>query len=174
MKEIALANGKGMALVDDADFERVSKFHWFRSTPRICKRHNQIRYYAQTTMGSRPNRKCVLMHRFILDIKPGIQVDHLDWDGLNNQRENMRIASISDNAAYTVNGRGRINLYTSFKGVSFLKKDNAWMARIGNGSDHSTAYLGCFKTAEEAACAYDKAAKERFGAFARLNFPEQE
>lgn len=173
MKQILLANGKGVVLIDDADYEKVSKYHWFRSTPRTSKRHNGIRFYAYAQLGRRPNRKCVLMHRFILDVEPGVQVDHLDWDGLNNQRENMRLASASNNAAYSINGRGRISLYTEYKGVSFFKKRNLWMARIGNGAK-GTSYIGCFKTAEEAARAYDEAAKARFGAFARLNFPEKD
>lgn len=177
MKEIPLANGKGIALVDDSDYELVSKHRWFRSSPR-SGRNGRRYHYAQTKKGQRPNRTTVSMHRLIMGVEGyGTQVDHINGDGLDNRRENIRVCTISDNAAHSFHGRGRPNLYTHFKGVTRLDgKDGitrCWMARIGDGNNHRTAYLGTFRTAEEAAKAYDKAAKQLYGAFAKLNFPEE-
>lgn len=108
------------------------------------------------------------MHRFILDAPTGLEVDHIDKDGLNNQRDNLRIASRIQNSWN--NGPNSKNK-SGFKGVSFRKETKKWVAHIiVNGKQ---IYLGGFDNKVDAAKAHDKAARELEGEFAYLNFPEQ-
>jgi hypothetical protein len=104
------------------------------------------------------------MHRAILEGAP--QVDHIDGDGLNNQRSNLRPATQAQNMA---NSRKYSTNTSGFKGVGWHKAAKKWRADIT--FDYKTRYLGLFPTAEDAARAYDSAAKSLFGVFACLNFP---
>ncbi len=105
------------------------------------------------------------MHRTILGVKKGVEVDHRDGNGLNNQRRNLRRASKSQNqAAY----RGACkNKSSRFRGVRWASRYNNWTARITvNGRE---MHLGCFGVEVSAAAAYNRAAKKYFGRFASLN-----
>lgn len=121
-------------------------------------------------------RERIYLHRLIVKPKQQEQVDHIDRDRLNNRRSNLRICSIRQNMANVGIRSGK-----RFKGV-FLDKRNgdlkkrhsSWISYIDAKcrGQRKRKYLGHFKTAEEAAKAYDKAAKEIWGEFAFLNFPE--
>jgi hypothetical protein len=152
MREIALTQGK-VALVDDEDFELVSQWKW-------CVLRGKYTWYAVRGCA---DGKSVLLHREILGLSAGMgdYVDHKDGDGLNNQRSNLRIATQSQNNA---NARNRLNVSSPYKGVCWDKARNVWMARI------SEIFLGRFSSEEDAARAYDEAAVERFGEYARTNF----
>lgn len=108
------------------------------------------------------------MHRFILSILDNkeLQTDHKDGDGLNNQKYNLRVCNSFQNQA---NRKLQKNNRTGFKGL--LKKCNRWRALIT--TNRKRIYLGSFKTKQDAAKAYDKAAQKYFGEFARLNFPKE-
>jgi len=151
MKEITLTRGK-IALVDDDDFEWLSKFRW-RAYRNQCGC-----WYA------RRGESSIFMHREILGEPLGVEVDHRDGDGLNNQRYNLRLATHSQNLC----NRGKQRNNTSgYKGVSWFKRVGKWHARIQiNGRDK---HLGYFDILEEAARAYNVAALEHFGEFAKLN-----
>lgn len=151
MRKIKLANGRGVALVDDEDYECLRKLPW----------HYQNRGYAKSGR--------ILMHRFILGLTQpghGVVVDHIDGNRLNNQRSNLQLASQGQNLANT-----KRKSKSGFRGVRkcALCKSRPWVAQIS--IDGRTVALGGFETKEAAARAYDKAAKGRFGEFARLNFP---
>lgn len=161
MREIKLTQGM-TTLVDDEDFESLSKFKWCAAN--ITGNYYSIRRYRGTD-GKQYGR---FMHREILNCSPAEKTDHKDGNGLNNQKDNIRICSQQQN---TFNKRISRNNKSGFKGVSWLKNTKKWYASIK--INRKTRNLGYFKTREEAAKAYDRAAINFFGDFAKLNFSDK-
>ncbi len=160
MREIQLTQGK-VALVDDEDYELASRFRWY-----VERKANG--WYARRNIRRPDGRKAkILLHRAILGAEPGVGVDHINRDGLDNRRSNLRWASTSQNGA----NRGlNANSTSGYKGVDFQKARGCWRALIECRGRR--LHLGVYATPEEAARAYDRAAVEFFGAFARPNFQE--
>ena len=158
MKEIALANGKGMVKVDDSDYELVIAHKW-------SAHHGSTKTYAK----ARINNKIVAMHRLIMNVTdPTVQVDHINGDSLDNRRENLRICSNQENLR---NRGAQANNKSGYKGVVCREgRKNPYIAQIA--VNKKNIYLGSFECAEDAALAYDIAARDTFGEFAYLNFPE--
>lgn len=159
MKRIKLTQGK-FAIVDDADFEWLNRHKWY-----ACKSCNTF-YVARSSPIVNGKRTIILMHREILGLGLGDkrQGDHKNHHGLDNRRDNLRIATCSQNHQNEVPRR---NFSSAFKGVSWRKRHDKWQAKIQvNGK---IKYLGCFDSETEAARVYNRAAKELFGEFARLN-----
>ena len=155
MKEIPLTKGY-VAIVDDEDYEELSRRKWY------CGSHG----YAIRSSSSNAKRKTVLMHRELMGNPLGFEIDHIDHNILNNQKSNLRVCTHSDNKQNRPSPRHNTSGY---KGVIFDKRSKKWYAKIGWLL--SSKHLGTFATAEDAAHAYDKKAKELFGEFACLNFP---
>ncbi len=154
MKQIKLTQGK-VTLVDDSDFEWLNQWKWY------ARRHRNT-YYA--TRHFSPRR----MHRLILNAQTAQEIDHKDRDGLNNQRKNLRFCTHGQNK---MNSTKRTNGSSIYKGVCWHKRDKRWRAKITlNGKQKQ---LGSFISEMKAAKAYDKAALELFGAFAKLNFSKK-
>jgi len=151
-REIPLTQGF-VALVDDEDYERVmAAGKWQASV-------DDQRVYARHKVGGRQVR----LHAFLTGWP---LTDHINGDGLDNRRSNLREATSAQNAC-----NRRLSSYNTsgFKGVSWKADGDRWVARI---KVHGTAtHLGSFSTPQEAARAYDAAAIEMHGEFARLNFP---
>lgn len=160
MKIITLSNNKGEVLVDDEDFEWLDKYDWYLMRG---KKVNYAYAYGKNIKGS-PK---FLIHRLILNAPKGIDVDHINGDGLNNQKCNLRLATRSQNL---INRNKQSNNTSGIKGVSYCnekKRKKKWKSSINHNSKPIT--IGRFLTKEEAGRAYDKKAKELYGEFAYIN-----
>lgn len=154
MKIIPLTQGKTCS-VDDADYRWLSRFRWFAA-------FDGYNWYAVTKL----NGKSVGMHRLLCAISdPKIKVDHHDHNGLNNQRENLRVCTHQQNSR-NMGLRRKLNK-SGYKGVSWKKKNNKWVAQIKVGPE--VRYLGLFSDPRDAALAYDRVAIAEFGDFAATN-----
>lgn len=160
MKEISLTQGK-VALVDDEDFEFLNQWKW-----RILRgRHTcYAKRHGPRFAGARPT---ILMHRSLLNAPTGLQVDHINGDGLDNRRLNLRLATNAQNGQ---NQRPRTDGTSRFRGVSWNTKAHKWVATIC--FHQQVRCLGYYDTEIEAARVYDKMAGFLFGEFARLNLVE--
>ncbi len=156
MKEIELTQGK-VAMVDDADFEWLNQWKWHA-------RKTGNTWYACRNVKLGVNKwTCAYMHRVIF---PGHQrIDHKNLDGLDCQRNNLRVSSVQQNGA---NRPKQVNNTSGFKGVSWAKDVSKWKPKIQFAG--KTINLGSFDTLEDAAKAYDVAARKYFGEFARTNY----
>lgn len=149
-------HGRGKVVtIDDDDYEWINSYSWY-----VCASSDAPDYAATT--GERG--KTVLMHRLMMDAQPGEIVDHINGDGLDNRRSNLRICTPLQNGR---NSKG-VNKTSAYKGVYAARHGKPWVATIKvNGR---TIHLGKFLNEIDAASAYDSAAKHHFGEFARLNF----
>lgn len=158
MKLIPLTQGQ-FALVDDEDYERISAFKWFAVKSRGT-------YYARRNQWNSKLKRdfTIPMHRVILNAAPGVEVDHRDNNGLNNQKHNLRNCSDAEQSA---NKSIAKNNKTGFKGVLWHKRDHVYEAGIR--VNRKFIYLGRFDDPEQAAKVYDAAALSHFGEFAKTN-----
>jgi hypothetical protein len=162
MRRVKLTQGY-YALVDDEDYQRV-----MAAGPWHAHVHKNSVYAAHTGPRIRQKQKVLQLHTLILNVHHSIRVDHKDGDGLNNQKENLRVATRAQNAA---NQRLRSDSTSKYKGVyekKIGKNRKRWKAYIRVQGKH--VHLGCFATAKQAALAYDAAAVVMFGEFAYTNF----
>ena len=163
VKEIQLTQGK-VALVDDADYEYLSQWKW----------HAQLikgRWYARRSIRKGfPKQISLSMHQVILNTPNGMESDHKNGNGLDNQRHNLRVCTKYKNM-YNQNIQTR-SKSSKFKGVYWSKKYRKWVAQIR--VNHKAIWLGQFNSEIEAANTYNMAAKRIFGEFAKLNITEVE
>lgn len=150
MKEIKLTQGK-VVLVDDIDFDWLNQWKWYYD-------HG----YARRDFGGRNNKIHIYMHRLIIT---GKEIDHINGNGLDNRRSNLRVATHADNLKNMTKHKDTVS---GLKGAYFAKDKNRWFSRIMvNGKNF---FLGYFSTKEESAKAYDAASKELHGDFGRRNY----
>lgn len=162
MKRIPLTKGM-FALVDDDMFDELNAYHWQASRNR-----DGGVWYAGRGAYLGIKHRTIFMHDQIMNPPAGLIVDHRNQQGLDNRRENLRICTHSQNLQ---NMRIPKSNKSGFKGVSWHVVGHKWQACIRvNGK---TLYLGLFADLIEAAHAHDRAAREHFGQFARLNFPQE-
>jgi HNH endonuclease len=152
MKQIPLQNGK-FTLVDDEDYEALSKFKWFCGT--------KYAYRSQWDRVKRKNKN-FFMHREIMQTPKGFHTDHINCDKLDNRRSNLRICSVSENLHNT---RTPHTNTTGYKGTSWCKIKKKFRARIR--IDKKLIALGCFDSVIDAHEAYCVAVREKFGKFGR-------
>lgn len=162
MKKIALSRGL-FALVDDDDYEFLNQWKWYARKDR----HN---YYALRNDYKRLDagvyyQKTIFMHRLIMAVSEShILVDHRDNDGLNNQKNNLRICTHQENS---MNKKKRVKSSSVYKGVTWHKRIKRWEAQIQFKGKHY--HLGFYDVESEAADAYDSASKKHHGDFAKNN-----
>jgi hypothetical protein len=159
-KEIILNTGKP-TLVDDTDFDWLNQYHW----SSLCDH----RYAARSAYSPETKRaNIVYMHRMIMDPAEGMTVDHIDRDGFNNQRSNLRIASLSQNLrnrpGYGASG------YRGVRRGSAGNKD-AWIVRFT--CDEIDIHIGVFYNIDDGARAYDAYAAVYGDEFSIRNFPDE-
>lgn len=156
MIKISLTQGQ-VALIDNEDYDLVRQYKWY-----VFKHRNT--YYAAS---KNKELKTVRMHRLIINAPYGKQVDHINGNGLDNRKENLRLVDNNQNQWNRHNISGK----SKYKGVHWNKANKKWHSQIRVYGKR--LHLGYFKDEIEAARAYDKAAKDNFGEYAKLNFIER-
>lgn len=140
-----------IVLIDDEDYEKVKDFKW-----------TFIKYKCGTRYRVAKSNPTVYMHRLIMKCPKGEYVDHINGNGLDNRKINLRICSNAENS------RNRTSKNPSgYKGVFYVESSKKWLAKIT--FNYKSIWLGRFKTKNEAALAYNNKAIELFGKFAKLN-----
>lgn len=166
MAIISLTKGQ-VTIVDDELFEELNQWSWYAHIP------SEGKFYA--ARGQRLNRKnkIIYLHRMVLEIKVGRklgrgeEVDHVNRETLDNRQGNLRLCTRSQN---NFNRAPPPGMTSRFKGVSWDNWSCKWSAAIT--VHNKSRRLGRFTCEEEAARAYDEAARLFGGEFAYLNFPD--
>lgn len=163
MEEIILTRGR-VAIVDDEDFEEISKYKWYCDATGYAVREQSL---------GNSKSKMVRMHRIVNKTPDGLETDHINGNKLDNRKENLRNCNHAENSRNTKKKNGS----SVYKGVHLAtrrsKKNgiiwHSWLAEIKK--DKKYYFIGYFKIESDAAKAYDKKAIELHGEFVRLNFP---
>lgn len=148
-----------MIIVDTWDFHFLSDFRW-----DIQKAGKTFYAARKEKIGFRKYRK-IYLHRVIINPPAGYEIDHINRNGLDNRRENLRIVTHSDNMK---NMRRHSDSKSQFKGVHLFKSTGKWQAQISNNGKR--IHLGYFHSEIDAAKEYDRAAIKLHGRFAHTNF----
>ena len=152
-----------VAIVDDEDHEALSRWSWTYVPSSSAIGSGYAARWVRTPDGS---KRALYLHRHLLNASPDQVVDHINGNGLDNRRANLRLATQAQNRANERNVRGGTSPY---RGVRWDVSRQRWHASIK--SCGRTCWLGTFLDPVAAALAYDQAARARFGEFARPNFP---
>jgi len=164
MKKIKLTQGK-VTIVDDEDYEWLSQWEWYYAKNNPKDRYGYARRNSKYNGGK---RKTILMHREVLKAEKEEICDHINHNGLDNRKSNLRIVTSRQNAA---NRRKRIDSSSKYRGVVWYKRDKKWRVAVG------CKHIGYFQDIKEAALAYNKKAREVYGDYAYQNkvcFPKEE
>ena len=170
------------AIVDPADFPHLSKYKW-----RLCRTKGKNVLYAERSVRKANGKYSrILMHRQIMEnmlsapstknsklrtqnyhryYNDGYVIDHINGNGLDNRRANLRLATIAQNAWNSIKRNPR----SGYKGVWFSADKSLWRAAIVYHGRR--IHLGYFKDKTAAAKAYDAATRKYYGKFAKPNFP---
>lgn len=159
MREILLTQGY-TTQVDDKEYESLNQYKWYAHVARHKDGSTKV-VYAVRSVYKDGTQATQQMHNLIMGAKG---IDHEDGNGLNNQRQNLRLATKQQNGN---NRRLSIDNTSGYKGVCWHKAKNKWGAQITVNGE--IIHLGYYVDIPEAAQAYDRAAKELHGKFALTN-----
>jgi hypothetical protein len=148
---VPLTQGK-FALIDAEDAERILKNSWALTSTGYA--------YRGRVKGEVWNSHNVRMHRLVINAPDGVMVDHINGDKLDNRKSNLRLATRSQNLA---NGLPHKDSQSGVKGVDWSENRGKWRVRVGK------THIGRFDSIEDATRAYNEAAQNLYGEFARLN-----
>ncbi len=162
VREIPLRRG-GVALIDDDDYKKIAAFRW------NIRKDGYVEYAARYIQINGKNVR-ISMHRVILNLshRDGTIVDHINGNGLDNRKTNLRIVTSSLNR---YNCRMRYNNTSGYRGISWHRKDKKW--RVSICFKGKQFWCGEFINKISAALAYDNAAIKYYGTDAKLNFPKE-
>lgn len=152
MREIELTNG-GVTIVDDEDYDFLSSFRWNRTDDLHTSYAIKCFWFKELS-----KRQTIGLHRFVLVCNSGLHIDHIDGNGLNNQKSNLRVCLPRQNQ---YNARKRIDNSVGLKGVTFVR--GRYHSQIQFNEIHK--FLGSFSTPEEAHLAYVEASRKLHGEF---------
>ena len=161
-RRIPLTQGK-FAIVDPEDYDRLARHKWF------AMRSRRGFYAIRMAEAKGPNgtRKKIRMHRQILHVPPGKFIDHINHNGLDNRKANLRIVTNLQNSWNKRKQKG--NYSSRYKGASWSKRAGKWHTEIYCRG--TKIFIGYFDDEKKAARAYDAKATELYGEYAALNFP---
>lgn len=155
---IPLTKGK-IAIIDAEDFDRVSRLTWHL----LDQKKNTC--YAVANIYTSGKMTTLRMHRFILNASPCLSIDHINGDGLDNRKANLRSCTTTENQ---MNKKPSRRGTSKYKGVFWNNQKNKWQSRISTAG--KVIHLGFYQSEVDAAIAYDTAALKYFREFARPNF----
>ena len=158
MKYIKLTQGQ-FAMVDDAVFEWLNQWKWSADK-------SENTYYALRAKSSKVPR--IRMHCLIMGKRKSREIDHINDNGLDNRRQNLRFCTRATNMQ---KAKRKKRASTRYRGIKPYGANGKWEARIGFHG--KKLYLGCFVSEKAAAVVYDMAAIEYYGKHAYLNFPSK-
>lgn len=151
--------GEKIVKIDESEYNKLIKHKWY-----LEKSNNN--FYAYTTIKINSVKKNFKMHRLIMGLNfgDGLIVDHINHNGLDNTKENLRLATKSQNGQ---NSKSQKNSSSKYLGVSYYKRDNLWTAQIK--VENKKLHLGRFLSEQKAAECYNIAANKYYKEFANLN-----
>ena len=157
MKKILLTQGK-YAKVDNSDFDLLDGWSWC-----VLSGNNNKLYAKRAVPNGAGKQKFITMHSSIMKTPKGMEIDHIDGDGLNNQKSNLRICTHSENIKNRTKSK---NNKSGFKGVCWNKEKKKWKVYIS--SNKKLFHLGYFLDKEEAYKAYCDACLKYHGEFSKF------
>ena len=172
-------HGRLVVLYDAEDEDKVSAHKWSVVPKSTIREYNQFYVMASIPHPDGNKRKTTIrLHRLIMDTPIGMETDHINGNGLDNRKSNLRVCTKSENQR---NRGAHVNNTSGYKGVVYMKKSKRmknpykkpWRARIGSEGRGKKLNIGHYATKEEAARAYDAKAKELHGEYAYLNFSDE-
>lgn len=160
MLEFPLTQGK-VVLIDDQDRELLLPYKWYAAMFRKT-------WYAFASEAGESRPRNLYMHRLIMGMPEGLEVGHVDGDGLNNRRDNLRLATHMQNLT---NQRVNAANTSGYRGVTWNKRRMQWMAQTKHFGKH--IHFGYHDNLVDAAVAYDKGMRAIHGPHCHSNFPEE-